>query len=125
MIKLKEAVIVEGRYDKIKLSNIIDALIIETNGFQIYKDKERLKFIRKIAQERGIIVLTDSDCSGFQIRNYLSCGIPENKIHHLYIPDIYGVERRKNKPSAEGKIGVEGIDDKILIRLFESIGVKL
>ena len=85
MIKIKEAVIVEGKYDKIKLSNILDTLIIETNGFQIYKDKERLNFIRRLAEDRGIIVLTDSDHSGFQIRNYISSGIPKNKIKHLYI----------------------------------------
>ena len=123
MIKIREAVIVEGKYDKIKLSNFLDALIVETNGFGIYKDKERLAFIRRLAKERGIILLTDSDHSGFQIRNYIANGIPKDRIKHLYIPDIYGREKRKKEPSKEGKLGVEGISDDILIKLFQSIGV--
>lgn len=124
MIKVKQAVIVEGKYDKIKLSNIIDALIIETNGFSIYKDREKLNFIRRLAEERGIIIITDSDHSGFQIRNYISNGIPKDCIKHIYIPDVIGKERRKDKPSKEGKIGVEGIDDSILIELFNSAGIE-
>lgn len=123
MIKVSEAVIVEGRYDKIKLSNILDALIIETNGFGIFKDKERLDFIRRLARERGIILITDSDHSGFQIRNYIANGIPKDRIKHIYIPDIYGKEKRKKEPSKEGKLGVEGISDDILIKLFEKCGV--
>lgn len=118
MIKVKQAVIVEGKYDKIRLSNILDAFIVETNGFQIYKDKQRRDFIKKLADERGIIILTDSDHSGFQIRNYIASGIPREKIRHLYIPDIYGKEKRKTEPSKEGKLGVEGIDDKILSEIF-------
>lgn len=124
MIKIKEAVIVEGKYDKIKLANILDAFIIETNGFQIYKDKARRDFIKRLADERGIIVLTDSDHSGFQLRNYISLGIPRDKIKHLYIPDVYGKEKRKAEPSKEGKLGVEGIDDKVLIKLFENAAVE-
>lgn len=124
MIKIQQAVIVEGKYDKIKLSNILDALIIETNGFQIFKDKEKKNFIKRLADERGIIVLTDSDHSGFQIRNFVSMGIDKSKIHHVYIPDIYGKERRKTEPSKEGKLGVEGIDDDILINLFNSLNIK-
>lgn len=123
MIKVSEAVIVEGKYDKIKLSNILDALIIETNGFGIFKDKERLEFIRRLARERGIILITDSDHSGFQIRNYISNGIPKECIKHIYIPDIYGKEKRKKEPSKEGKLGVEGISDDILKNLFEKCGV--
>lgn len=123
MIKVSEAVIVEGRYDKIKLSNILDALIIETNGFGIFKDKERLAFIRRLARERGIILITDSDHSGFQIRNYIANGVPKDRIKHIYIPDIYGKEKRKKEPSKEGKLGVEGISDDILIKLFEKCGV--
>ena len=121
MLKIKEAVIVEGRYDKIKLSNLIDALIIETNGFSVYKDKKKLDFIKRLANERGIIVITDSDHSGFQIRNYLSSAIPKEKIKHIYIPDIYGKEKRKK----EGKLGVEGIDDAILLSLFEKADIKV
>ena len=123
MLKISQAVIVEGRYDKLKLSNFLDTLIIETNGFGIYKDKEKLKFIRKFAKERGIIILTDSDHSGFQIRNYIASGIPKEKIKHIYIPDIYGKEKRKNNPSKEGKLGVEGMSEELLLRLFENAGV--
>lgn len=124
MIKIDEAVIVEGRYDKIKLSNILDALIIETNGFGIYKDKARLAFIRKLAYERGLILITDSDRAGFQIRNYISAGIPKERIKHIYIPDIYGKEKRKKEPSKEGKLGVEGISDETLERLFRDLQIK-
>jgi ribonuclease M5 len=124
MLKISEAVIVEGRYDKIKLSNLVDTLIIETNGFEIFKNKDKIKFIRKLAEERGIIVITDSDSSGFMIRNFVSSGIPEDRIKHIYIPDIYGKEKRKTSPSSEGKLGVEGIDDSVLIALFEKAGIK-
>lgn len=123
MIKINEAVIVEGKYDKIKLSNLLDALIIETDGFHIYKDKERLAFIRRLAQERGIILLTDSDHSGFQIRSYIAKGIPADRIKHIYIPDVYGKEKRKTAPSKEGKLGVEGISDAVLLQLFEKCNV--
>lgn len=124
MIKVKEAVIVEGKYDKIKLSNILDALIIETNGFGIYKDKERLNFIRNFAKERGLIIITDSDHSGFQIRNFIANCAKNGSVKHIYIPDVYGKERRKLQPSKEGKLGVEGISDEILIRLFSDNGIK-
>ena len=90
MLKIKEAIIVEGKYDKIKLSNIVDTLIIETNGFGIYKDKSRLNFIKKIAKERGIIILTDSDASGFQIRHYIESAVPKSQIKNIYTPDIFG-----------------------------------
>lgn len=123
MLKIKEAVIVEGRYDKLKLSNILDTLIVETNGFHIYNDKAKLKFIKKLADERGIIVLTDSDHSGFQIRRYLSSGVPKDKIKHIYIPDIYGKEKRKKEPSKEGKLGVEGMSEKLLLDLFNKANV--
>lgn len=124
MIKINEAVIVEGKYDKIKLSNILDALIIETNGFGIYKDKERRDFIRRLAKERGLIILTDSDHSGFQIRNFIVNCAKGGSVKHLYIPDVYGKERRKEQPSKEGKLGVEGISDDILIKLFSDNGVE-
>ena len=123
MIKIQEAVVVEGKYDKIKLSNIIDAFIIETNGFGIYKDKRRLDFIRSLAEERGVIILTDSDHSGFQIRNFIASGIPKERLNHIYIPDLFGKEKRKDTPSAEGKLGVEGMPDDVLIKLFEKAGV--
>ena len=123
MLKIKEAVVVEGRYDKLKLSNLLDTLIIETNGFAIYKDREKLKFIRRLANERGIIILTDSDHSGFQIRHYVAAGIPKEKIKHFYIPDISGKEKRKAHPSKEGKLGVEGMNDELLLNLFDKAGI--
>ncbi|MDE6471377.1 MAG: DUF4093 domain-containing protein, partial [Eubacterium sp.] len=123
MLKINEAVIVEGRYDKLKLSNLLDTLIIETNGFAIYKDREKLEFIRRLANERGIVVLTDSDHSGFQIRNYVAAGIPKDKIKHIYIPDILGKEKRKAQPSKEGKLGVEGMNDELLVKLFAECGI--
>ncbi len=123
MLKVSQAVIVEGKYDKIKLSNLLDALIIETNGFGIYKDREKLRFIRRLAEERGLIIITDSDHSGFQIRNYMASGIDKSKIKHIYIPDVFGKEKRKLSPSKEGKLGVEGIDDKILLNLFTQAGI--
>lgn len=107
-LKVKEAVIVEGKYDKIKLSSLIDGVIIETNGFQIFKDPEQMAMIRQLAETRGILVLTDSDGAGFVIRNYLSSSIPAEQIKHAYVPDMFGKEKRKEKPSKEGKLGVEG-----------------
>ena len=118
-LKLSQAVIVEGKYDKIKLTEIIDAFIVETNGFGIFKDKERLGFIKKLALERGIIILTDSDHAGFMIRHYISSGIPKERIYNVYIPDIYGKEKRKIEPSKEGKLGVEGMSREILLKAFE------
>lgn len=122
-IKISQAVIVEGRYDKLKLSNIIDAFIIETNGFGIFKDKKKLSFIKRIANERGIIVLTDSDHAGFMIRNYISSGVPKDKIINVYIPDIKGKEKRKDKPSKEGKLGVEGMSAQILLQALKRANV--
>ncbi len=114
MIKVREAVIVEGKYDKIKLSNLIDGLIITTDGFGIFKDKEKQALIRKLAEKRGILVLTDSDGAGFVIRNFLKGAVPAGQIRHAYIPDIPGKEKRKNKPSREGTLGVEGIPEDVL-----------
>lgn len=122
-IKLTEAVIVEGKYDKIKLSNILDAFIIETNGFAIFKDKSKLSFIKKLAKERGIIILTDSDHAGFIIRNYISSGVPKEQIKNVYIPDIFGKEKRKDTPSKEGKLGVEGMTKEVILASFEKAGV--
>lgn len=123
MIRVKEAVIVEGKYDKIKLSSMIDGLIIDTGGFRIFNDKEKLALIRRLADTRGILVLTDSDSAGFLIRNHLNGAIPKEKIKHAYIPDIFGKERRKEKPSKEGKLGVEGIPQAILLEAIRRAGV--
>ncbi|MDR2655734.1 MAG: DUF4093 domain-containing protein [Oscillospiraceae bacterium] len=123
MLKLEHAIIVEGKYDKIRLSSLLDALIITTDGFHIFRDKENLELIRTLAQKNGLIVLTDSDMAGFKIRAYLNSAIPGGKIINVYIPDVFGRERRKEKTSAEGKLGVEGMDDRTLLQCFERAGV--
>ncbi len=123
MLKIKEAVIVEGKYDKIKLQSVIDAFIIVTDGFGIYKDKEKMELIRLFAKKDGIIILTDSDNAGFQIRNYIKSCVNDGRIINLYIPDIFGKEKRKAKPSAENKLGVEGIDVDILRNEFQKAGI--
>lgn len=120
---MRQAVIVEGKYDKIKLSSLLDAIIIPTDGFGIFKDKDKMNLIRRLAEERGILILTDSDAAGFVIRNYLSGCIPASQIQHVYIPDILGKEKRKDKPSKEGKLGVEGIPQELLIEALRKAGV--
>lgn len=122
MIKIKEAVIVEGKYDKIKLSSLIDGLIIETGGFQIFSDREKIELLRRLADTRGLLILTDSDSAGFLIRNHIQSCIPKEKIIHAYIPDLYGKEKRKLHPSKEGKLGVEGIDPEILLESIRRSG---
>ncbi len=124
MIKLHEAVIVEGKYDKIRLSSLIDAVIIVTDGFGIFKDKEKLALIRYYAEKTGIVILTDSDSAGFIIRNHIKGAVRKGSIKNVYIPDIFGKEKRKIKPSAEGKLGVEGMDTKVLIEAFEKAGIR-
>lgn len=123
MIKINEAIVVEGKYDKIKLSSIVDGLIIETNGFRIFKDKEKINLLRNLAKKRGILIFTDSDSAGFLIRNYISSIIPKENIKHAYIPDIYGKEKRKYNYSKEGKLGVEGIPKKIIEKSLKDAGV--
>lgn len=123
MIKLEQAVIVEGKYDKIKLSSIIDAVIITTNGFNIFKDTEKLELIRYYAEKTGIIIMTDSDSAGFIIRNHIKGAVKKGTVINVYIPDIMGKEKRKLKPSAEGKLGVEGVEKKIILEALEKAGV--
>lgn len=123
MIKINEAVIVEGKYDKIKLLSILDTVIITTNGFGIFKDKEKLELIKYYARTKGIVVLTDSDSAGLKIRNYIKGAVKEGKIVNVFIPDIFGKEKRKYKPSAEGKLGVEGISVKILEEALKKSGI--
>lgn len=123
MIKINEAIIVEGKYDKIKLSSILDAVIITTNGFGIFKDKEKLELIRYYARTTGIVILTDSDSAGLKIRNYIKGAVKGGRIVNVFIPDVFGKEKRKDKPSAEGKLGVEGISVKLITEAFKKSGV--
>ena len=123
MLHTNMAVIVEGKYDKIKLSSVIDAVIIPTNGFRVFKDKEKMALIRYYASGAGIIILTDSDSAGFKIRNYIKGSVGNARIFNVYIPDIYGKERRKTDYSKEGKLGVEGMDEDVLIEAFKKSGI--
>lgn len=123
MIKINEAIIVEGKYDKIKLSSIVDAVIIVTDGFGIFRNPEKLELIRYYADKTGIIILTDSDSAGRKIRGYIKGAINRGSVKNVYIPDVFGKERRKAKPSAEGKLGVEGIDAQTLRAAFEKAGI--
>ena len=122
MLRIKEAVIVEGRYDKIKLGSIVDAPIIETNGFRVFSDREKQSLIRQIAEKRGILVLTDSDSAGFVIRNFRKGVVPKEQIKHCYIPQIEGKERRKPQKSKEGLLGVEGVTDEVIISAIRKSG---
>lgn len=123
MIKLKQAVIVEGKYDKIKLSQFIDAPIICTDGFGIFKNKQLQKMIKVLAEKNGVLILTDSDSAGFTIRNFIGSTVPQEQIINAYIPDILGKERRKEAPSKEGKLGVEGMPETVIIGALERAGV--
>lgn len=119
-LKVNEVIIVEGKYDKIKLSNILDALIIDVGGFCVFKDHQKLEFIKKMTMINGAIIFTDSDASGFMIRNYLRGILPKDKVKHAYIPDIYGKEKRKTTASKEGKIGVEGVDNDLILKIIQN-----
>lgn len=114
MITIKEAVIVEGKYDKMRVSALFDTAVIETGGFRVFNDKEKRAVIRELALKRGVILLTDSDGAGFVIRNYLKGSVPTDKVKQAYIPEIKGVERRKKEPSKQGLLGVEGMTDEII-----------
>lgn len=122
MVKIREAIVVEGRYDKNTLSQIIDAPILETSGFGVFKDKKMVKLLRQIAEKRGLIIFTDSDGAGFVIRNYLKSAIDPALIKHAYIPDIYGKERRKAAPGREGKLGVEGMTPEVILEALRRAG---
>lgn len=123
MIKIKQAVIVEGKYDKIRLSNIVDTVIVPVHGFSVYRDRETAELIRTLARTRGIIILTDSDSAGFQIRNKIKEIARGGSVINVYVPDIKGRERRKREPSKQGLLGVEGIDDDIILEAFRKAGV--
>lgn len=122
MIDVEQAIIVEGKYDKIKLSGIINGVIICTDGFRIFNDSDKMSIIRFYAREKGIIILTDSDRAGFKIRNYLK-GAVKGNIVNVYIPDIYGKEQRKSSPSKEGKLGVEGMTEDVILDAFRQAGI--
>jgi len=123
LIHIEQAIIVEGKYDKIKLSSIIDGVIIPTNGFSIFKDKEKCEIIRHYAKNKGVIILTDSDTAGFKIRNYIKGIVKDGKLFNVYIPDVFGKEKRKLQPSKEGKLGVEGISTTLILQAFEKSGI--
>lgn len=122
MRKIREVIVVEGRYDKNALKQVVDATVVETGGFAVFNDRERLALLRRLAAERGLILLTDSDGAGFVIRNYLKGAIPKSQIKQAYIPDIYGKERRKSAPGKEGKLGVEGMTPQVLLAALERAG---
>ena len=123
MIKINETVIVEGKYDKIKLSGILDTVIIETDGFAIFKDKEKQQLIRFLSEKRGIIIMTDSDSAGFKIRSFINGITKSENIKNVYIPDVYGKEKRKTEMSKEGKLGVEGISTELIMSALQKAGV--
>lgn len=125
MIEIKEAIIVEGRYDIQTLKQCVDTVILQTGGFRIFKDKERLQMIRKIAQKRGILILTDSDGAGLVIRNFLKGAIPTNQVKHAYIPEILGKETRKRHASKAGTLGVEGMSQDVLKNALISAGATI
>ncbi len=125
MLKIKEIIIVEGNYDKSKLENLVDATIIVTDGFMIYKDKKKCDMIKTLAKKNGAVIFTDSDSAGFKIRNYLKNILKDCKVRHAYIPDIAGKEKRKNHHSKEGFLGVEGVSDEIILKSLENAGFEL
>ena len=124
MLHIREAIVVEGRYDKNALSQVVDTLILETGGFQIFKDPERMALLERAARRRGLIVLTDSDGAGFVIRNRIKGVIPAQLIKHAYIPDVKGKERRKAVSSKEGTLGVEGMEQEVLLQILTQAGTE-
>ena len=125
MVKIREAIVVEGRYDKNTLSQIVDAEIFETAGFGIFKNKEQMSLLRRVAKTRGLIVFTDSDGAGFVIRNHIKSAIPGEYLKHAYIPDMPGKERRKASPGKEGKLGVEGMSREIILEALRAAGATI
>ena len=123
MLKTDKVIVVEGKYDAIRLANIVDAAILRTEGFGVFKDKEKQELLRTLGEKRGLLVLTDGDSAGMLIRNYIRNIVPAEQITDVYVPDLYGKEKRKDKPSKEGKLGVEGIPDDILIEALKKAGV--
>lgn len=120
--RIREVIVVEGRYDQNTLSQVVDATIVTTGGFSVFNDEEKLAFLRRLAEKRGLILLTDSDGAGFVIRNYLKGAIPKEQLKQAYIPDVAGKERRKEKPGKEGKLGVEGMSPEVLLEVLRRSG---
>lgn len=125
MIRIQEAIVVEGRYDKNTLSQLVDTVILETDGFGVFRDGEKLALLRRVAEKRGLIVLTDSDGAGFVIRGYLRGALPPDRVKHAYIPDLYGKEKRKRRPGKEGKLGVEGMSPAVLEAALRRAGATI
>ena len=123
MIRIREAIVVEGRYDKAALSAVADTVILETGGFGVFSDREKLELLRRLAEKRGLVILTDSDGGGFLIRNFLRGAIDPRLVKHAYIPDVYGKERRKRRAGKEGKLGVEGMSAETLADCLRRAGV--
>jgi len=122
VVKIKEAIVVEGKYDKNTLRQLVDTAVFQTDGFGVMKNKELLGFLRQVAETRGLIILTDSDGAGFVIRNHLKGALPKDKVRHAYIPDVYGKEKRKAAPGKEGKLGVEGMTPEVLLEVLRNAG---
>lgn len=125
MVKIREAIVVEGRYDKNTLSQVVDAPILETAGFGIFKNREQMALLRKVAQKRGLIVFTDADGAGFVIRNHIKSAIPAQYLKHAYTPDVFGKERRKAAPGKEGKLGVEGMRPGVIVDCLRRAGATI
>lgn len=125
MVKIRQAIVVEGRYDKNVLSQIVDAPIFTTDGFGVMNDRELLSLLRTVAEKRGLIILTDPDGAGFVIRNYLKGALPRDRVLHAYVPDVLGKERRKRQPGKEGKLGVEGMDPETILEALRRAGAEM
>ena len=125
MIHIREAIVVEGKYDKNTLSQLVDAPVFETGGFGILTDGEKLSMLRRVAEKRGLVILTDPDGAGFVIRNYLKGALPKDKVLHAYVPDVFGKEKRKKTPGKEGKLGVEGMKKEVLLKALQDAGATI
>ena len=125
MVRVKEAIVVEGRYDRMRLNSVVDAVIVETSGFGIFRNKKQLQLLRRLAESRGLIILTDSDSAGFVIRDHLSSVLPPDRVKHAYIPELRGKERRKTAPSKEGLLGVEGTEGEVILQALIRAGATL
>lgn len=122
MKRIKEVIVVEGRYDKNTISQVVDAVVVTLGGFAVFNDREKLAFLRRLAEKQGLIILTDSDGAGFLLRNYLKGALPKDRVKQAYIPDVKGKERRKRKGGKEGKLGVEGMTPAVLLEALRRAG---